>query len=209
MIVGIDFDNTIACYDNVFAPIAIEQGLLPAGFFGSKKEVRDTIRLLPRGELKWQGLQGLVYGRYMYRAEMFSGVDDFLVKCHKQEIDVRIISHKTKTNRYDPAQVNLRDASLSWMSEKKFFDPEVIAMDRNNIFFEPDRDLKIQRIATTGCTHFVDDLIEVLNEPAFPPETQKILFSPDQSSDNENLTTMSSWSRITKLILGQKSLHDA
>jgi len=209
MIVGVDFDNTIACYDSVFAPIAIEQGLLPAGFLGSKKKVRDTIRLLPDGELIWQGLQGLVYGRYIYRAEMFSGFDDFLVKCRDHKIDVRIISHKTKTNRYDPTQVNLREAALAWMGEKGFFDPEGIGMDRNHIFFEPDRDLKIQRITTSGCTHFIDDLIEVLSEPAFPAETQKILFSPDQTSDDRRLTTMSSWPRITKLILEQKVSHDA
>ena len=63
MRIGIDFDNTIITYDEVFRAAARAQGLIEPGFDGSKQAVRDAIRLLPDGELTWQKLQGQVYGK--------------------------------------------------------------------------------------------------------------------------------------------------
>ena len=62
MRIGIDFDNTIITYDEVFRAAAQARGLIEKDFGGSKQAVRDAIRLLPDGELAWQRLQGQVYG---------------------------------------------------------------------------------------------------------------------------------------------------
>ena len=51
------------------------------------------------------------------------------------------------------------------------------------MFFEGTREAKLQRIASLGCTHFVDDLEEVLREPGFPPSVERILYAPDAALD--------------------------
>jgi hypothetical protein len=51
--IGIDFDNTIITYDDVFCAAAKRCGLIDPEFSGSKKAVRNAIRLLPGGELAW------------------------------------------------------------------------------------------------------------------------------------------------------------
>ena len=56
--IGLDFDNTIICYDNVFLSSAKERGLLRSDFSGAKQQVRDAIRMLPDGEIAWQTLPG-------------------------------------------------------------------------------------------------------------------------------------------------------
>ncbi len=81
MRIGIDFDNTIITYDDVFLATARERGLVGADFAGRKQAIRDAIRLLPDGELSWQKLQGQVYGKGIAQAAMFEGVDAFLRRC--------------------------------------------------------------------------------------------------------------------------------
>src|SRR5262245_60110918 len=106
MRVGIDFDNTIVTYDEVFRSTAIARGLIDATGAGEKRTIRDRIRLLPDGELCWQRLQGHVYGRGITQAKMFEGVDSFLRRCRRQKSPVVIVSHKTEFAHHDPTRVN-------------------------------------------------------------------------------------------------------
>jgi hypothetical protein len=174
--IGIDFDNTIVGYDAVFLETATRIGLLPRGFVGNKQAIRDAIRLLPDGELAWQRLQGVVYGRGIARAMMFEGVDTFLRRCRDEGHTVLVVSHKTEFGHFDPDRVNLRAAALDWMTRHGFFQAEGYALSPDNVFFESSRADKLRRIALTGCTHFIDDLEEVLSDPAFPP-IDRILFA--------------------------------
>ena len=79
--IGIDFDNTIIRYDEVFASAAQRRGLVPEGWSGRKNELRDYLRSQPGGELAWQGLQGWVYGKGIGDASIFPGMADFLAAC--------------------------------------------------------------------------------------------------------------------------------
>jgi hypothetical protein len=174
--IGIDFDNTIIGYDAVFLAAARERQLVGADMAGTKQAIRDAIRLLPDGEISWQRLQGYVYGTGIRDAVLIDGVADFLGRCHARGHVVYIVSHKTEFNRYDPDQVNLRDAALAWMEAKGLFgDPFGVA--RGHVFFEATRADKLARIAALGCTHFVDDLEEVLTAPGFPKAVRRIMFS--------------------------------
>jgi hypothetical protein len=175
--IGIDFDNTIVGYDEVFSRAAAARGLIPAGFTGTKQAVRDAIRLLPEGESAWQKLQGYVYGQGVGEAVMFAGVDRFVRRCHEEGHTVLIVSHKTEFGHYDPARVNLRQAALGWLAEHRFFAADGCALPPENVFFETTREEKIRRIAALGCTHFIDDLEEVLDDPAFPAGVERVLFS--------------------------------
>jgi hypothetical protein len=182
MRIGIDFDNTIITYDEVFRAAARAQGLIESGFDGSKQAVRDAIRLLPDGELTWQKLQGQVYGKGIIDAGLCNGVDSFLRRCRAEGAVVFIVSHKTEFGHYDPARVNLRTAALDWMTARGFFRPDGYGLAPDNVFFEGTRAEKLARIGTLDCSYFIDDLEEVLDDPGFPAGVQRILFSDLQAA---------------------------
>jgi len=176
MRIGIDFDNTIIAYDQVFCAAAKLGGLIGADFVGGKQAVRDSIRLLPDGEETWQRLQGQVYGKGISGATLIPGVDAFLRRCRSEGCSVSIVSHKTEFGHYDPERINLRDAARAWMKANGLVGGE-FGIPSSNVFFEGTRAEKLARIATLSCTHFIDDLEEVLVDSAFPPNVTRILFS--------------------------------
>jgi len=60
--IGIDFDNTIVLYEDLFHRCALEEGLIRPETPKDKKAIRDEIRQLPQEEARWTILQGVVYG---------------------------------------------------------------------------------------------------------------------------------------------------
>ena len=55
MRIGVDFDNTLVCYDRAFAAVGTEAGLLPADFTGGKDAAKNwLLRERPDGYL-WSG----------------------------------------------------------------------------------------------------------------------------------------------------------
>jgi hypothetical protein len=174
--IGIDFDNTIIAYDHVFSAAAKLGGVIGADFVGSKQALRDSIRMLPEGEFVWQRLQGHVYGQGISGATLIPGVDAFLRRCRAEGCSVSIVSHKTEYGHYDPERVNLREAARAWMTANGLLDGD-FGVPSSRVFFEGTRSEKLARIAALSCTHFIDDLEEVLLDPAFPPGVKRILFS--------------------------------
>lgn len=202
MRIGIDFDNTIAGYDALFGVLAGELGLLDGVPPASKTLVRDALRAQPGGEQKYQRLQGQVYGRYMARAALIDGVGDFLRRCRTQGADVFIVSHKTRYGHFDEACVDLREAALAWMDGHGFFADEAFAIPRERVFFEDTRAAKIERIRALKLSHFIDDLCEVLEDPAFPPEVARLHFGAGCGGDPATLmTAFRTWPEITAYLL--------
>lgn len=196
MRIGIDFDNTLIDYDRVFLEAARERGLVPRDFAGSKKAVRDTIRLLPDGEPIWQRLQGYVYGAGIGGAVPFPGAREFLLRCAQEGIVTYIVSHKTRFGHYDPARVDLRQAARDWMGAQGFL--ETLPADR--LYFEDDREHKLARIAALGCTHFIDDLEEVFADPRFPAGVRRILLAESGAQSCDSLC--SSWEDVAAAVFG-------
>ena len=95
MKIGIDFDNTIVSYDKVFYEVALEKSLIPPHVRKSKIAVRDYLRNKQQNDI-WTELQGYVYGKRMLQAEIFKGFIDFLDFSKKNNLEIVIISHKTK-----------------------------------------------------------------------------------------------------------------
>lgn len=201
--IGIDFDNTLIDYDRVFFDAARERGLVPVDLRGSKREVRDAIRLLPDGELSWQRLQGYVYGAGIGGAVMFDGADAFLRRCRTLGIRVYVVSHKTRYSHLDPARIDLRQAALGWMEAQGFFQPDRFGLDRENVFFEATRSDKLARIAALDCTHFIDDLEEVFSDPGFPAGIERILFAAACGGCPAFLCR--SWEDIETAVLGDRT----
>jgi hypothetical protein len=207
MLIGIDFDNTIAGYDRLIARLAVELGLLDCAPSGGKRAVRDAIRALhPEGDVAWQRLQAVAYGRRMIEADLIAGVTDFLALCRARDVPVRIVSHKTRHAAYDPERVDLRLAAISWMQSKGFFDEAGFGLAPGQVFFEGTRRDKVDRIRDLGCTHFIDDLEEVFAEPDFPTEVKAILFDPAGSGQGwrTNYTPLTDWAEITEYVLGRR-----
>jgi hypothetical protein len=195
--IGIDFDNTIVSYDALMYEAALDRGLIKDGADRTKRAVRDRIRQLPDGEIAWQKLQALAYGPLMRNAQLIEGVEEFICECRDRDIAILIVSHKTEYANYDETRTNLRTAALEWMTDKRFFDAEGFDLSRADVYFESTRCDKIARIARMGCSHFIDDLEEVLLEPSFPAHVEKILYAPDALSVSTGcVTVMPSWQAV-------------
>jgi len=209
MLIGIDFDNTIAGYDDVFVSTAVGMEFLQAGEAASKQEVRDRLIQDPNGERNWMRVQGQVYGARMNEAVLIDGVADFLRVCKKSRIPVCIVSHKTQFGHYDENRVDLRDAALMWMQGNGFFEADGFGLSRDAIYFETTREAKVDRIAALGCTHFVDDLMTVFQEPGFPENTRRYLFAPGRGATaSHSVTPCQSWVDIGGLILAETNPND-
>lgn len=177
-VIGIDLDNTLVCYDELFHAAACEDGLIESATPKSKEKIRDAIRLLPDGESKWTRLQAIVYGPRMSGAIAFAGCEQFLRHCTQHGTKALVVSHKTAFAPLDGKQVDLRLAARRWMESKNFFGANGCGLSPENVFFETTRAEKIETIRALGCTHFIDDLAEVFAEPHFPPGVSKLLFAP-------------------------------
>ena len=110
--IGVDFDNTIACYDSAFSVVAHEIGLTDFPISLSKAQIKARFLASPRGDLDWQRLQGQVYGKYIHLAIAYEGFVEFLRRSKLNGHSVFIVSHKSEFGHFDNTRVNLRDAAL-------------------------------------------------------------------------------------------------
>ena len=202
-IVGVDLDNTLAMYDGLMHTVALEMNLISTDIEPNKKLIRDAIRLLPKGEIEWQKLQGAVYGPRMHGALVAEGAVSFFQACKRKASKVFVVSHKTQHANYDPTNTNLHKSAMKWMTDNRFFDPEGLSLARNEIYMEETRQAKLEQVARLGCEYFVDDLEEVFLEPGFPNNVQGILYHPDaKQTCPYGVQPATSWNEISEYVFG-------
>ncbi len=199
MRIGVDFDNTIVCYDQLFHRIALERGLIPASLPATKGHVRDMLRRMGREE-EWTEMQGQVYGKRLHEAEPFAGVLEFFTLCRERGWIAFIISHRTRYP-FVGEQYDLHDAAQRWLTSHGFYDPVRIGLSAGQVHFELSKQAKLDRIASVGCDYFIDDLPEFLLEPGFPAGVKRILFDPNGAAGDE-LHRATSW-RAIEAVLAQ------
>ncbi len=198
MHLGVDFDNTIVCYDQLLHRVAREQGLIPGTVPVNKQAVRDSLRHCGR-EDEWTELQGYVYGPRLCDAEPFPGVLEFFRQVVDAGVEVCIISHKSR-HPYRGLPYDLHNAALCWLEQHGFFSPAGIGLPRQNVYLEPTKTAKLERIAKVVCTHFVDDLPELLAEPAFPAGVVRMLFDPTGAhAGADEFVRLSNWRHASEL----------
>ena len=200
MRIGLDFDNTLARYDQVFASEAKQEKFVPKEWRGTKKQLRDTLRSREGGDIMWQKLQGRVYGPMMSQAELFPGVVQFMLRCKHRGDDLFIVSHKTEYGHFDPTETPLRQVALQWMTQCGFFKKIKCGLRHEQVFFESTRNEKVSRISSLDLDVFVDDLKEVFEEYNFP-NIEKILFTTD-TDEEQDVVNCNNWSSIANEILG-------
>ena len=203
MRIGIDFDNTIACYDRSFLEVAAIMGFDLAEGANSKLAIKQHILERKGGDSDWQRLQGQVYGKHMLRAEIFPGFLEFLYLCRARGHRVFVVSHKSEFGHFDAERILLRDQALKWMVNNRLFEGDTPLVATEDVYFEPTREAKVARIGMLQCTHFIDDLPEVFQERGFPEATKKILFAPSGDGvGTSEQSVLASWRELSAALLG-------
>jgi hypothetical protein len=200
VLIGCDLDNTIIDYDAAFTGAGLRLGLLPAGFCGDKRDVRAYLQTQENGDWLWQHVQAAVYGRHIEDARLAEGVAACLARLRAAGLSLAIISHKTETASADPHGPNLREVALNWLRMQGFFAGSEPLMEANAVYFADSRAEKLQRIRALGCDFFIDDLAEVLSDPAFPATTRGLHFSPT-GQEGGRQPRFASWSEIGEHIM--------
>ena len=202
--IGVDFDNTIVRYDDVFGRVALDLGLVPPEAATSKTAVRDHLRATG-AEDRWTELQGIIYGPRMGDAALFPGVAEFFARCRADGLPVAIVSHRTRFP-YLGERHDLHAAARDFLARHGFHDEAGIGLSADRVFFEETKQVKLARIAAVGCTTFVDDLPELLGDPAFPAGVRRILFDPGRlHAPPAGVVTAASWSDVARLLTGDRS----
>jgi hypothetical protein len=201
MRIGVDFDNTIVCYDGLIHRVACEAGLISPELPRSKTAVRNHLRDTGREPL-WTELQGRIYGARMAEAEPYPGVIEFFLACRHAGIPVSIISHKTRHPILGEPH-DLHRAAREWLESMGFFTG--LGLNDGDVFFELTREDKLRRIAAHGCSHFIDDLPDFLLEKAFPPSVERLLFDPnDIYPDEPGILRFRHWDLLRAHLVGTR-----
>jgi hypothetical protein len=202
MIIGLDFDNTIVCYDRLFHRLALERGLVPCELPATKRGIRAHLRSSGL-EDEWTMIQGIAYGPRIADAEPFPGVKEFLSQCHSRGITVAIVSHKTQYP-YRGEKYDLHTAAHTFLNRHGFYESKKTGLSSAQVYFEHSLRQKLERIGLLGCAAFVDDLPEVLTEPAFPRDTHKVLFDPGGIDDcDRDYARVTSWESCADHLLAR------
>ncbi|MCE7997279.1 MAG: hypothetical protein HEP70_00320 [Rhodobiaceae bacterium] len=201
MRIGIDFDNTIACYDGVFHRAAVERGLIEEKLGTDKNTVRNYLREIGK-EDDWTELQGYVYGARMDLVAVYEGFLSFVKQARQLDHDLVIISHKTRKPFMGPPY-DLHDAARSFLEAQNVVSPEHVP----NVFFELTLDEKVARIRSEGCDIFIDDLPELLGHQQFPRQVRGLLFDPADHfpggvANGVTYEVHPDWKSISQTLLG-------
>ncbi len=192
--IGVDFDNTILRYDGVFHRVARERGFIPETLPATKEAVRDHLRAVGR-EDDWTELQGEVYGLRLREAEAFPGALETLGTWIAQGLPVWIISHKTRHPYRGPAW-DLHAAAYDWLEFAGVF--EGAGLPRSHVSFSETKEGKLARIAEVGCTHFLDDLPEILQASGFPEATRRLWFGGTEA--RAGLVPLPDWGAVAAYV---------
>jgi hypothetical protein len=175
MRIGLDFDNTIVCYQQAIALLADELFDLPLEVPRSKLGLRNYLRANGR-EAEWTQFQGELYGPGMRYAQPYEGAIEAMQQLAVEGHELFIISHRSRRPYAGPPH-DLHRAALEWVGERLQSNSLFIGGNSTINFLET-RDQKVTCISKLRCHAFLDDLPEVLLTPGFPAQTLGIHFDP-------------------------------
>lgn len=197
MRLGLDFDNTLVSYDCLFRDVALRHAWIPASIAAQKNAIRDYLRASGK-EADWTRLQGEVYGKHILEAAPCDGMMAALKSLSQRDLSMRIISHKTRMPYLGDAW-DLHAAARSWLTKQGFHDAAGLGWPHDHVFFELSKEAKVARIISEQCTHYVDDLPEILD--LLPAHIDKILFAPnDAAGARPEWRVMRTWLELPTLL---------
>lgn len=198
-VLGVDFDNTLVCYDDIFHASAVARGLMPIEGPRDKRGVRAWFCERDR-EKDYTLLQGYAYGPGLEHAQPYDGALDCLRYIKTMGFKICVVSHKTRVPHLGPPH-DLRRAAYDWL-KKQGFCPDIFS--ERDIFFEDTLDDKAARVVQKGCACFVDDMKRFLEHPLLPPELRRFWFhhpsGENASSFSTLLESISSWKELKEIL---------
>ncbi len=192
MRIGIDFDNTLVCYDEVFHEVGVAHGLIPLSVGTSKAAVKAYLESEGKGG-DWTALQGHVYGPEILAAQPFPGAEAFLRRCAELGIEVCLVSHKTLRSVKGP-KADLHAWARKWLDRYGF------TKHFSDVVFDETREGKLARIGELGCELYIDDHLEVLASKRWPVGVRKVLFDPHDEHASEPYERVTGWDGATRLV---------
>jgi hypothetical protein len=201
MIVGLDFDNTIVCYDQAILKLSQSITDLPSSISRTKLGLRDHLRATGR-EGEWTAFQGTLYGPGMELAEPFEGALETMRQMVADGHRLVIISHRSRYPYAGPLY-DLHAAARSWVAHRlQSLGLFSSTLDHENVVnFLETREKKIAMIGKLACDVFVDDLPEVLNDEHFPPQTIPLLFDPTREHvAKANTHLLNDWHHLPSIL---------
>ena len=193
MNLGLDFDNTLIDYDLIFYETALKLGLIDKGIKKSKISVRNFLLDINQ-EHKFTFLQGEVYGKEIINAEKSKGMFESLLKLKNKGYRLYIVSHKTK-HPIIGAKYDLHEAAKKWLNKNKFFDQDGLNLNKSDVYFEVEKELKIKRIHSLKLTHFIDDLESILD--LIDKSVYKIHYNKDYNYKSKSkYFSFSNWEKL-------------
>jgi hypothetical protein len=191
MRIGVDFDNTLIDYRALFHSLAAARSWIPAEFPADKEAIRARLIEEDGNDLRWQRLQAEAYGPRILEAEPFPGALEFLERASAAGHETWIVSHKTETSNLDH-RIDLREAARAWARGR--------GLDPGRVIFASSRQEKLARIGELGIELFIDDLAEVLLEPAFPKSAVPVWFTQGERKTHPTLLAMPDWASAARLL---------
>jgi hypothetical protein len=199
---GLDFDNTIVCYDSAIAVLAGELLDLPPEVPRTKLGLRDHLREANR-EHEWTAFQGELYGPGMRHAQAFDGAIETMLQLVADGHELVIVSHRSR-RPYAGEPHDLHSAARRWVAER-LQSVGLFVENNDSVNFLETRQEKVARINELGCHAFVDDLPEVLGAPGFPAGTMGILFDPSDSMPTaEGQHRISGWDELRAVLIASE-----
>lgn len=192
MKIGIDFDNTIVCYDNAYKSF-IDENQLPPSDEPLKKQVKQHFfKDSESGNLHWTQFQGQLYGKEIIKAQPYDGLINFLAFAQKKQWTIFIISHKSRFPAIGELY-DFHDSAKRWLKQNSILN----FIPADHCYFLPTLKDKVNKINELQCDLFIDDLPLVLNHSSFPQFTKKILFAPSIiHTKNNSFEILEGWDSI-------------
>ena len=131
-------------------------------------------------------MQEWMYTDGLNHATVNAGAWELFKKLESQNADLFIVSHKTPESAIN--KLDLIQPARNWIKENL---SNVPRLGTDHVFFEHSRISKVKRIISLGLTHYVDDLLEVLQEENYPPNIKSFWLSiANKNSLSENVTVV-------------------
>lgn len=188
---GFDLDNTLIDYSAAVDEYCRRKGLMPCS---NIRILREYLGKNRTSDHEWQLAQSWLYTEGLQFAQASVGSDDLCKYLIEEKYKLFIVSHKTSHTPDFCGNIPLHELANKWIKKSLlsnyFKEPE-------QIYYEPTRKLKVERIRQLNLKYFVDDLEEVFQESEFPFETKSFLIYKS-SSQNSRIKCVNDFSDIKK-----------
>jgi len=205
--IGIDLDNTIACYDDAIMILSEKLQGLPTDLPRTKKSLRNYLHQKERHD-DWTSFQGLLYGPGMSYARAFDGAIEYMQKLQAAGYDLWIISHRSRYP-YAGEKYDLQMAAEQWIkgelqSQGLFLGNKNSNCDEPRYQFHETKASKIESIMELEIDIFVDDLPEIISEAKMLGLECGILFDRgDQDVCIQSYNKAATWEEVYRIILSK------